>query len=102
MTYVPTPIDTTHVVLSQELLNLSELLAKNTHDVWALQRQAQGWRYGPQRNDDTKETPCMIPYEALPDSEKDYDRNTSLQTLKLILSLGYRITKADQTEKDRG
>ena len=40
-----------------------------------------------------KTTPLLIPYDELPESEKEYDRNTALETLKLILKMGYRIEK---------
>ena len=33
----------------------------------------------------------VIPYDRLPEAEKAYDRNTASETLKAILSLGYRI-----------
>lgn len=91
--YTPKPIDTSDVALSKELLELTEKLAENTHDVWAVGRINQGWKYGKERNDDKKETPCLIPYNDLPDSEKEYDRNTALETLRLILKLGYKIEK---------
>lgn len=45
------------------------------------------------RNDVLKETPCMVPYSDLPESEKEYDRNTAIETLKLIVKLGYKISK---------
>lgn len=93
MNYVPDPIDTSNVHLDDEILALSEFLAKNTHDIWAKERISQGWTYGDVRNDEKKEHPCLIPYEALPDSEKIYDRNTAMETLKVILSLGYEIKK---------
>lgn len=40
-----------------------------------------------------KKHPYLIPYEELPEEEKEYDRGTSVGTLKLILKLGFRITK---------
>lgn len=89
--YEPKPIDTSAVVLPQELLDLTERIAENVHDVWALGRIAQGWRYGEKKDAEQKTTPLLVPYEELPKSEKDYDRNTALETLKMILSLGYRI-----------
>jgi ryanodine receptor 2 len=92
-TYTPTPIDTSKVELTPEILDLIEKLAANTHDVWAAQRIAQGWSYGPQRNDTLKETPCLVPYDELPDSEKVYDRQTAAETLKVILTLGFEITR---------
>lgn len=92
--YVPEPVDTSDVVLPEELLALTERIAENVHDVWAVGRMAEGWRYGPVRDLEKKTTPQMVPYEELPDSEKEYDRNTAMETLKLIVKLGYRIEKA--------
>ncbi len=91
--YNPNPIDTSDIVLSDDLMALTEKLASNTHDVWAVGRIKSGWTYGPQRDDNKKETPCLVSYEELPESEKEYDRNTALETLKLIIKLGYKIEK---------
>lgn len=90
--YEPKPIDTSDVQLSSELLELTEKIAENVHDVWAAGRIEQGWTYGTERNDEVKTTPCLVPYSELPDSEKEYDRNTALETLKLIIKLGYKIS----------
>src|SRR2546428_306111 len=77
--YKPEPIPTADVRLGEDLLALSETLAKNAHDRWAAQRLADGWRYGPTRNDERKEHPCLVPYESLPESEKTYDRTVALE-----------------------
>ena len=89
--YIPTPVNTSDVALPEELLLLTEKIAENTHDVWAAGRIKEGWIYGPVRDDKKKTNPCLIPYNELPDSEKEYDRNTALETIKLIVQLGYRI-----------
>ena len=89
--YTPRPIDTTDIRLPDELVPLLEKIAHNVHEVWAQNRLQDGWRYGEERDDDTKEHPCLVPYEELPESEKDYDRATAEETLKLILKLGFRI-----------
>jgi ryanodine receptor 2 len=89
--YEPRPIDTTGVTLSPEIVELTELLARSTHDHWAQQRFSQGWTHGPQRDDWHKQHPCLVPYERLPDAEKQYDRTTALESLKAILALGYQI-----------
>ncbi len=94
MTYQPEPMDTRGVVLPSELLDLTEMLAANTHAVWACQRFAEGWKFGPNRDDNLQEHPGLVPYEALSETEREYDRNTALETLKVILALGYRIEKA--------
>jgi ryanodine receptor 2 len=93
MEYVPRPIDTNGVTLPAQVLELTERLAEHAHDVWARERQAQGWTYGPRRDDAGKKHPCLVPYAELPESEKVHDRNTALQTLKAIIALGYRITR---------
>lgn len=91
--YDPKPIDLSDVVLPEDLLELTELIAKNVHDVWAASRIKEGWKYGPVKDSEKKETPLLVPYEDLPESEKDYDRNTAFETLKLIVKMGYNITK---------
>lgn len=91
--YIPQPIDTTDVKLPEELEQLVEEMSKNVHEVWAETRISQGWVYGEQRNDELKTHPCIVPYEELPEEEKEYDRNTSIGTLKLIMKLGFKISK---------
>ena len=91
--YKPKPIDTSNIILDEELLNLRELIAKNVHDVWAVGRIKEGWIFGEVKDPNKKTTPLLVPYEELPESEKDYDRNTAYETLKLIIKLGYKITK---------
>ena len=94
MAYSPKPIDTSKVKLAGDLLKLTERLAENAHDIWAKLRIEQGWTYGPKRDDATKKHPDLIPYADLPDSEKQYDRNAAMETLKAIIALGYGIEKA--------
>jgi ryanodine receptor 2 len=79
--------------LTDEILELTEWLARNAHDVWARQRISDGWRYGATRDDAKREHPSLVPYDDLPESEKIYDRNTALETLKAIVARGYRIDK---------
>jgi RyR domain len=93
MTYKPNPIDTSSVTLPADLLDLTERLAENNHDHWAAQRLREGWTLGP-RDDAKKQNPCLVPYADLPESEKAYDRTTSMETLKAIVKLGYQIEKA--------
>jgi hypothetical protein len=93
MSYQPEPIDTSAVVLSPDIVQLMERLARNTHDVWAQERIKQGWRYGNRRDDGRKEHPSLVPYEELPELEKIYDRNTATEALKAIIALGYRISR---------
>ena len=91
--YKPNPIDTSDVVLPNDLVELTEKIAENVHEVWSQNRINDGWKYGEIRNDEKKETPCLIPYSELPESEKEYDRKTAFETIKLIMKLGYEIKK---------
>lgn len=91
MSYKPEPIDTSHVTLTTEHLKITELLAKNTHEIWSTQRLGEGWEYGPQRDDAKKQHPGLVPYEDLPESEKEYDRVISVGVIKTLLALGYQI-----------
>ncbi len=91
--YNPKPVDTKDVILPEELLSLTEKIAENVHDVWAAGRISEGWTYGKEKNAEKKTTPLLVSYSELPENEKDYDRNTALETLKLIIKFGYAISK---------
>ena len=93
--YNPNPIDTSDILLPKELMELCELIAENVHDVWALGRINEGWTYGEVKDPGRKITPLLVPYKDLPESEKEYDRNTAFETLKLVSKLGYDIVKRD-------
>lgn len=91
--YKPRPVDVSDVDLPDSLKELMEQIAENVHEVWSRGRMEDGWVYGPERNDKLKTHPCLIPYGELDEKEKEYDRNTALNTLKLIIKLGYNINK---------
>lgn len=91
--YIPDPINTEDINLPDSLLALMEKIAENVHDVWAKGRISEGWTYGETRDPGKKTTPFLVPYNELPESEKEFDRNTAMQTLKLIIKLGYQITE---------
>lgn len=91
--YDPSPIGLDDVELSAELTELREAIAENAHEIWAKARTDQGWTYGPERNDKKKQTPDMVPYCNLPESEKLYDREMAMQTLKLVKKLGFEIVR---------
>lgn len=94
--YTPQPIDTKDVVLPKELNELAEMIAKNVHEVWSAGRMKDGWTYGEERSDTEMKHPCLVPYEELTESEKEYDRNTSIETLKLIVKLGFKIVQKSE------
>ena len=91
--YTPKPMDTTDIELPKELESLVEQMAKNVHEVWSAGRIKDGWTYGEVRDDIRKTHPCLVPYDELPESEKEYDRRTSIETLKFILAQGFEIAR---------
>lgn len=91
--YRPKPLELADVELSDDLMSLADTMARNVHEQWAATRIEQGWRYGEERSDSRKEHPCLVPYDELDESERVYDRNSAISTLKLITRLGYDITK---------
>jgi ryanodine receptor 2 len=93
---IPITVDTSHVELPEELQAVAERMAEHVHEVWAAARVAQGWTYGPERNDADKKHPCLIPYAQLPEDEKAYDRETSTETLKFLMVSGFEIVPKHQ------
>ncbi len=93
--YVPQPMDTSDIQLPEGMDMLVELMAKNVHEVWAQNRIKQGWRWGVERSDSLKTHPCLVAYEELPEEEREYDRCTALETLKLITKLGFKISSEE-------
>lgn len=91
--YEPHPINVDSVPLDGDLEELQEAIAENAHDVWAEARMKEGWSYGKDRDDAKKLHPDLIPYTAMPDSEKEYDRIMAFNTIKLVKKLGYDIVK---------
>jgi hypothetical protein len=89
--YKPAPLDASRITLSREVSDLRDLLARNAHERWAKLRMEAGWRYGSDWNDAGKKHPGLVPFEELPESEKEYDRQTALETIKTLLALGYTI-----------
>lgn len=91
--YVPHPIDVDNVPLDGDLEELQEAIAENAHDVWAEARIKEGWTYGEERDDINKKHPDLVPYTALSEDEKDYDRKMAFNTIKLVKKLGFEIVK---------
>lgn len=94
--YEPHPIDVDSIPLDGDLEELQEAIAENAHDIWAKARRDEGWSYGKERDDVNKQHPDLIPYTALPDSEKEYDRIVAFNTIKLVKKLGFEIVKRNK------
>lgn len=91
--YEPHPINVDTIPLDGDLEELQEAIAENAHDVWAEARIKDGWTYGKERNDAQKHNPDLVPYTALSEGEKEYDRIMAFKTIKLVKKLGFDIIK---------
>lgn len=96
-TYSPEPLNLDDVSLPEGLDELTEAIAENTHEVWSKRRMDEGWTYGAERDDEAKKHPGLLPYSSLPEGEKEYDRATAMNAIKLIVKLGYRIEKQKES-----
>lgn len=96
--YEPRPLKLDDVMIEAELLDLRESIAENAHEVWAAGRKKEGWSYGPERDDQKKLHPDMIAYADLTDSEKQYDRDMAINTIKLVKKLGFDIVPQNKPE----
>lgn len=94
--YEPHPVNVDKIPLDGNLEELQEAIAENAHDVWAEARIKEGWTYGEKRDDTNKKHPDLVPYTALPDSEKEYDRIMAFNTIKLVKKLGFDIVKRNE------
>ena len=94
-TYKPAPEDLSEVRLPESLVELTEVIAENTHEAWAQRRMAEGWTYGPVRDEKTMKHPCLLPYAELSELEREYDRTTAMNAIKLIVKMGFTVEKTD-------
>ena len=44
-----------------------------SHEVWMAQKIADGWKYGPVKNPELKEHPCLVPFLDLPREQQAKD-----------------------------
>ncbi len=99
--YNPVVPDESESELPQELIRLRETLAEHVHDVWAAGRLKEGWRYGPVRDDEARTHPDLVPYDELPETEKEYDRCTAAAVIRCMLKHGYSIEKESEDLREK-
>lgn len=95
--YNPQPIDVSGVSLNPELEELIEFIAENAHDVWAVDKFADGYSYA--AVDDRAHNHYLIPYSMLDDKGKEPDRKMALNTIKLLKRIGYRLVNINSMYK---
>ncbi|MGE5473617.1 MAG: RyR domain-containing protein [Ignavibacteriales bacterium] len=90
--YAPEAVDTSSVVLPDELLPLCNVLAKNSHDIWAAKRLSEGVTYGNGEN----QNPYLVPFELLDDEEKKVNLITIQEPIKILMLMGFDVTPPAQ------
>ncbi|CAF4797842.1 unnamed protein product [Rotaria sp. Silwood1] len=99
--FTPQPVGTNHIVLPSYLENICDKLAMNTHELWCMNKIANGWRFGEFRDDTQKTNPCLTSFENLPSEEKKHNQTTIIENLKSLLAFGYHIGMEIKTDDRR-
>ncbi|XP_076856683.1 ryanodine receptor 2 isoform X3 [Brachyhypopomus gauderio] len=99
--FTPTPVDTSQVVLPPHLERIREKLAENIHELWVMNKVELGWTYGAVRDDNKRQHPCLVEFSKLPEQERSYNLQMSLETLKTLLALGCHVAVADDRAADK-
>uniref|UniRef100_A0A8C9RP23 Ryanodine receptor 2 n=1 Tax=Scleropages formosus TaxID=113540 RepID=A0A8C9RP23_SCLFO len=99
--FTPTPVDTSQIVLPPHLEQIREKLAENIHELWVMNKIELGWTYGTVRDDNKRQHPCLVEFSKLPEQERSYNLQMSLETLKTLLALGCHVGVADEHTEER-
>nr|XP_054516686.1 ryanodine receptor 2 isoform X8 [Pan troglodytes] len=99
--FTPIPVDTSQIVLPPHLERIREKLAENIHELWVMNKIELGWQYGPVRDDNKRQHPCLVEFCKLPEQERNYNLQMSLETLKTLLALGCHVGISDEHAEDK-
>jgi hypothetical protein len=92
-----------HVNKGQLELPVIEVIAKAYHEAWRKQRVKDGWKYAPERNDDKKEHPWLLPFDdpinKLPEADQELDRALVDSLIPALSEKGYKVVKGKGYEK---
>ncbi|XP_039641451.1 ryanodine receptor 3-like isoform X8 [Perca fluviatilis] len=93
--FIPTPVETSQIVMPPHLEKVRDKLAENIHELWGMNKIELGWSYGKIRDDNKRQHPCLVDFSKLPDTEKNYNLQMSTETLKTLLALGCRVVQVN-------
>jgi hypothetical protein len=71
-----------------------EKLAEDEHRRYVAERLAAGWTHGLERDHERKVNPTLVPWDTLPESEKDKDREAVRQVPRLLAKVGLELTES--------
>ncbi|XP_042244104.1 ryanodine receptor 3-like isoform X8 [Thunnus thynnus] len=98
--FIPTPVETSQIVMPPHLENVRDKLAENIHELWGMNKIELGWSYGKIRDDNKRQHPCLVDFSKLPETEKNYNLQMSTETLKTLLALGCRVVQVNPNAED--
>ncbi|XP_050933913.1 ryanodine receptor 3 isoform X1 [Lates calcarifer] len=98
--FIPTPVETSQVVMPPHLEKVRDKLAENIHELWGMNKIELGWSYGKIRDDNKRQHPCLVDFSKLPETEKNYNLQMSTETLKTLLALGCRVVQVNPNAED--
>ncbi|XP_036397613.1 ryanodine receptor 3-like isoform X4 [Megalops cyprinoides] len=93
--FIPTPVETSQIVLPPHLEKVRDKLAENIHELWGMNKIELGWSYGKMRDDNKRHHPCLVDFSKLPETEKNYNLQMSTETLKTLLALGCHVVQVN-------
>ncbi|MHB0939029.1 MAG: RyR domain-containing protein [Armatimonadota bacterium] len=70
-----------------------ELMAEMEHGRWVVERLASGWQYGPDKDNERKISPYLLPWNELPNDIKDYDRAAVREWPVILAEAGFEVRR---------
>ncbi|TSO67486.1 Ryanodine receptor 3 [Bagarius yarrelli] len=98
--FIPTPVDTSQIVMPPHLEKVRDRLAENIHELWAINKIELGWSYGKIRDDNKRHHPCLVDFSKLPETERNYNLQMSTETLKTLLALGCHVVQVNASAEE--
>lgn len=77
-----------------------ERLSIMEHERWMNSKLKAGWKYAPETNKSMKQHSALIPWEDLPEAEKDKDRDLVRAIPRLLTEIGYTVADLNDEGKD--
>jgi hypothetical protein len=82
-----TPFPSVEAFADEEI----ELLSEQSHIEYVAEREVDGWKYAPHRDNAKKLHPLLVSWDRLPDEEKEKDRDIIRNLIPMMKSIGLRV-----------
>jgi hypothetical protein len=92
--YVPKPLDLDHILVPADLDPVLDSCAALIHRMWCQEHLKDHWTHGAVLDENLHTHPLLVPFHELPVESMTMNINSVTQTVKVLLYLGFRITRA--------